>query len=98
MTKGETVTKQLQRAIAESGHSLYRIAKETDVPYATIWRFANDKADLRLETVDKLAFFLRLWFTERPSTKDFERTFDSYFQAATRKPTKRKGASKKNKG
>jgi predicted transcriptional regulator len=58
-SKPKTVTDQLRKAIAESGMTLYRVAKDSQVDHATLHRFMAGQ-DLRLSTVDKLAAYLGL--------------------------------------
>ena len=65
--KPKTVTDQLKRAIADSGLTLYRIAKDSGVPYPVLYRFMADEQGLTMATADKLATYLGLRLTH--STK-----------------------------
>lgn len=66
-----TLTDQLRKAIENSGASLYRIAKDSGVPYAVVHRFANDERSITLPVADKLAayFGMRLTAPKRVSSK-----------------------------
>lgn len=56
-----TITKQLRAAIADSGLSVYALAKASGVPQATLQEFvSDDNRDLRLSNLDKLAAVLCL--------------------------------------
>ena len=59
---------QLREAVANSGLSLYRIAKDSGVVYQVLHRFARGEHDLTLETATKLAdyFGMRLTRPKRP--------------------------------
>jgi hypothetical protein len=66
--KPQTVSAPLRAAIKESeknGTTLYRLAKDAKVQYATLHRFVNDSIDVRLSTVDSLAGVLGLELTPR---------------------------------
>ena len=58
-----SLTSQLRKAINDSGASLYRIAKDSRIPYAAVHRFANGERGLTLETADKLAEFFQMRLT-----------------------------------
>jgi hypothetical protein len=61
---------QLRAAIAESGQSRYRIAKETGVAEPVLCRFCNHKVGLSMETVDTLCEYLGLRLVpDRPSKR-----------------------------
>ncbi len=66
-----SLTDQLRKAIHDSGLSLYRIAKDTDTPYAVIHGFANSDRNVKLETADRLAelFGMKLTAPKRPKTQ-----------------------------
>jgi predicted transcriptional regulator len=55
-----TVTDQLKQTIADSGLSVYKLAKESGVPQPVLHRFMAGEQDLKLATVDKLAGYLGL--------------------------------------
>jgi len=55
-----TVTDQLKKAIAASGLTLYRVAKDSGVPYAALHRFMGGSQSITLATADKLAAYLKL--------------------------------------
>jgi len=67
-TKPTRVTVQLRRAIKNSGATLYRVSKESDVPYAALHRFMAGKQDLKLATAEKLMGWLKMvvYTTELP--------------------------------
>ena len=58
-----SLTSQLREAIADSGLTVYRIAKDTEAPYAAIYRFATEQRNINLETADKLAEFFGMHLT-----------------------------------
>ena len=63
-----SITNQLLEAIEKSELSLYRIAKDSQTPYAVLRRFAIGERGIKLETADKLAelFSMRLTKPQRP--------------------------------
>ena len=56
----ETMTETLQRAIAESGLPMLRLANETGVERTSLLRFARGDHSLRLAAADKLAAYFGL--------------------------------------
>ena len=66
--KSQTIAAELRRAIADSGETLYRVAKDSGVDYSTVYRFMSGKQTLTLDTADKLAAYLGLRLTTH-STK-----------------------------
>jgi len=54
------ISKQLKKAVRDSGMSLYAIAKGADMEYSTLHRFAAGQRDIYLETAAKLAKFFGL--------------------------------------
>ena len=51
----------IQRAIKRDGRSLYKLAIDAELPYATVHRFANgEREDIVLHTASKLCGVLRL--------------------------------------
>ncbi len=63
-----SITSQLLEAIEKSGLTLYRIAKDSQTPYAVLRRFVNGERGIKLETADRLAelFSMRLTKPKRP--------------------------------
>ena len=59
-----SLTKQLRNAIKTSGVTLYRVAKDSGVPYAVVHRFVNEERQIRLEMADKLAKYFGMKLTE----------------------------------
>ncbi len=61
---------QLREAIADSGLTLYRIAKDAGIAYPVLHRFASGERDLTLETASRLAdyFGMRLTRPKRPKS------------------------------
>lgn len=53
-----TITKTLQRAVSESGLSLYRVAKDTGLNADALSRFVRGQTSMRLDLADKLAAYL----------------------------------------
>jgi transcriptional regulator with XRE-family HTH domain len=60
---------QLRRAVADSGLSRYRIAKEIGVTEATMSRFMSGQRGLSMAVVDRLCDLLRLSITTEPKSK-----------------------------
>ena len=60
-----TLTEQLSAAIADSGLSIYRIAKDSGVPQATLQRFVSGQRDMRLSNANKVAAYLELHLTKK---------------------------------
>jgi plasmid maintenance system antidote protein VapI len=62
--KHHTLTDAIKRAIADSGLSVYMVAKESGVPQPVLHRFMADERDIKLGTADKLAKYLKLRLTK----------------------------------
>jgi transcriptional regulator with XRE-family HTH domain len=60
-----TMTDVLKAAIAESGLTRYRIAKDTGIDEAALMRFMRGETSLRLDRADVLAEYLGLELTKR---------------------------------
>ncbi len=54
------MTDQLKRAVADSGQTLYRVAKGSGVDYSALLRFVSGERGLTLESADKVAAYLGL--------------------------------------
>ncbi len=54
------IQKDICQAIDNSGASLYRVAKDAGVDYATVYRFYHGWHGARLTTVDPLADYFGL--------------------------------------
>ena len=67
MSKSKTATQSdvLRKAIAESGLTLYRIAKDTGVIKTSLMRFMRGETSLRLDKADVLAEYLGLELIKR---------------------------------
>ena len=63
------LSEQLRTAIAASGVSCYRIAKDTGVDKAVLSRFVNGQAGLSLETVDQVGQYLGLSLVAKVASK-----------------------------
>jgi hypothetical protein len=50
----------VREAVRESGLSMYRIAKESGVPFSAIQRFVTDQRPLSMANLDGLARYLKL--------------------------------------
>ena len=59
---------QLRQAVADSGLTLYVVAKGAGIAYPVLYRFISRERDLTLETATKLAdyFGMRLTRPRRP--------------------------------
>lgn len=55
-----TISDILRNAIADSGMTMYRIAKDAAVDFSTVSRFCNGERTITLETADKLSECLGL--------------------------------------
>jgi hypothetical protein len=54
----------LRQAVLDSGQSLYRVSKESGVPYATLHRFVKGGSrQVSLESFDRLCAYLGLRLT-----------------------------------
>jgi transcriptional regulator with XRE-family HTH domain len=58
-----TVSATLRQAIRDSGKTLYRVAKDSGVPYATLHRFMHGKTEVSMASLDKLCAYLGLTLT-----------------------------------
>lgn len=67
MSKSKTpsLSDVLQKAIAESGLTLYRIAKDTGIIKTSLMRFMAGETSLRLDKADALAEYLGLELVKR---------------------------------
>ncbi|HQU42132.1 MAG: hypothetical protein B7Z73_05500 [Planctomycetia bacterium 21-64-5] len=54
------VEKKLRDAIERSGLTRYAIAKGAGITYEVLMRFLDERRDIRLSTVEKLAAFFEL--------------------------------------
>ena len=63
-----TLQDQLRQAIADSGLTLYRVAKDSGIAYPVLYRFVSGERDLTLETASRLTeyFGMRLTRPRRP--------------------------------
>ena len=55
-----TIEETLKRCIEDSGETIYRIAKDSGIDYATVHRFVNEHRDARLSVIQKLADYFEL--------------------------------------
>ncbi len=58
--KPRKLSDQIRQAIADSEHSRYRIAKETELNEGALGAFFHGQRGMSLESLDKLAEFLGL--------------------------------------
>ena len=58
-----TLADQLRNAIETSGLTLYRVAADAGIDYASIHRFCHGERSLSLESADKLAAFFEMRLT-----------------------------------
>jgi len=58
--KATNIMDQLRQAMADSGQSLYAIAKGSGVDYASVQRFKTRERGLTLESAGKLIAYLGL--------------------------------------
>jgi hypothetical protein len=53
----------LRRAVLHSGRTLYRVSKDSGVPYATLHRFVARKRPVSMAALDQLCTYLGLTLT-----------------------------------
>jgi hypothetical protein len=66
MRKTPTLSDVLHKAIADSGLTLFRIAKDTGVVKSSLLRFMSGQTSLRLDRADALAQYLGLRLVPAP--------------------------------
>ncbi len=59
------VTETLRKAVRESGLTLYRVAKDSGVPYPTLYRFMTEERSITALTLNKLCAYLGLVLTKK---------------------------------
>jgi hypothetical protein len=59
-SKAEPPSAALRAAIQSSGASMYRLAKDTGLAYATVWRFVAAERSLSQDASDRLCLHLGL--------------------------------------
>lgn len=64
--KPAPLSDQLRRAIARSGVSRYRIAKETGVSQSSLALFVSGERGLSMEAMDAVGQYLRLKIVKAP--------------------------------
>lgn len=74
MSKRNSITGAVKKAILTCGKTRYKIAGETGVSEATLSKFIHGKIDPQLSTVDKLAdaLGLQITITKRKEVNDGE--------------------------
>lgn len=70
MSKRQTISEQLRRAIDAAGVTRYRVCKEIGISEATLSRFMSGAQGLTLATVDQLADYLNLELVSRKPRKE----------------------------
>ena len=55
---GSIMSGTLRTAIKSCGETLYRVAKDSGVPYATLHRFMAHERAISMENLDKLCTYL----------------------------------------
>jgi transcriptional regulator with XRE-family HTH domain len=59
----------IRKAIEASGHTRYRIAKETGIAASQLSRLVNGETGLSVESIEKLADYLGLEIVVRPKRR-----------------------------
>ena len=59
----KALSEQLKQAIRDSSYTVYRIGQETGVDKSQLSRFLAGKRTLSMQSVDRIAEFLRLKLT-----------------------------------
>jgi hypothetical protein len=57
------MSESLRRAVLDSGRTLYRVAKDSGVPYATLHRFITGGRGVSVQTLDRLCAYMGLRLT-----------------------------------
>jgi len=65
----ESLSEALRQAMDDCGESLYRIAKDADIPYPVLFRFHRGTRELTLPTASKLVDYLGLELRPRRKAK-----------------------------
>jgi hypothetical protein len=68
-----SLTDQLREAIHNSNATIYRIATDSGLPCAVVYRFVSGERDIKLSTANELAEFFGMRFTRPRRTKSTER-------------------------
>ncbi len=82
----------LRYAIAQSGLSHYRIAKDTGLLVSSLWRFMAGETSLRLDKADVLADYLGLRLVPDPEAKPPEPTPENLARPMLTKLTRKRKA------
>jgi len=69
LTDMDGLLHQLRRAIEASGHSRYRISRETGVAESVLSRFVRGETGLAVETAERLAVHLGLEIVLRTKSR-----------------------------
>ena len=56
--KPKTLSERMRDAVLASGRTLYRVAKDSGVSYAALYRFVHHRRGLGTEGMDKLYAYL----------------------------------------
>ncbi|MCE9546105.1 MAG: helix-turn-helix transcriptional regulator [Planctomycetia bacterium] len=59
-----TLTEQIKSMVIESNLSLYRIAKDSEIPYPQLYRFATGDRGMNLATAEKLCSYFSVRLTK----------------------------------
>jgi DNA-binding phage protein len=60
---------QLRKAILESDRTLYRVAKDSQVGMASLYRFMQGKSGLSIDSIDRIFETLELQIVSKKSRK-----------------------------
>jgi transcriptional regulator with XRE-family HTH domain len=55
----------VRKTIKDRGETWYRVAKDSGVPYATLYRFVTGQRSIALESLEKLCAYLGLELTHK---------------------------------
>jgi ribosome-binding protein aMBF1 (putative translation factor) len=69
MTKKETVSERIRKAVETADVSRYRIAQETQIEESALSRFVSKERGLSMEALDALAEFFGLELVARGKQK-----------------------------
>ena len=54
------MSETVRQAVLDSGETLYRVSKDSGVPYAPVYRFMHGERGLSMENLDLLCRYLGL--------------------------------------
>jgi transcriptional regulator with XRE-family HTH domain len=65
MSKGQTLSNQVRKAVNASGRSRYRVCQDLGIDQATLSRFMSGERGLTLKVLDRLTEYLGMTLRDR---------------------------------